>query len=203
MAALIESAAVFSARAKSMGITEPVLNAMIGKGWNTMATFAFSCHYIPGVGTDDSFKTEILAALLGPDGDPRRTMAPGLRRLFFEAYTLVAAELRTKVEKGTDDVPRKLPLPERLARRTKIVNDLRGLRLDGVLEPSNALVDAVVTMVEDNVVKYIDWAECTSREQELAAAKKDKSWKTGQDGVVCETNEGPAVRADTSVRTSG
>jgi hypothetical protein len=199
MAALIESEAVFETRAKAMGLTQDVINAAKLKGWKTLGSFAFACAYTPGVGSDDAFKAEVLTPLLGDEQDPRRTQAAGVRRLFFEAYTLVAADLRSKVERGPDsDTPRKLPQPERNVRRLRIVAELQGLEIEGPLEPGNCVVDAAVSMVEDNMVRYMAWNECITREQELNNHKKDKSWKSGSDGVIRETVENAKVEADIS-----
>jgi hypothetical protein len=143
MAALIESEAVFVTRAKAMGIDEAVIDAAKLLGWKTLGSFAFSCAYTPGVGSDDAFKAEVLTPLLGDANDPRRSQAAGVRRLFFEAYTLVAADLRSKVERGSDaDTPRKLPQPERMVRRGRIVAELKGMEIEGPLEPGNCVVDA-------------------------------------------------------------
>lgn len=199
MAAIVESNAVFRNRAKAMGISEDVIAAAVGFGWGTLATFAFSAAYTPGMGSDEVFVRDVIVPLLGNAQDPRRSQTAALRRLFFEAYSLVTAELRSRVEKGPEsETPRKLPNPERIVRRARIVGQLNGLELEGPLEPSHSLVDLVVSMVEDSVVRYISWSDCNTREQELANSKKDKNWRPGTDGVIREQIVDAKVIADLS-----
>jgi hypothetical protein len=152
------------------------------------------------VGSDEPFVAGVIRVVLGAqEDDPRRIQTAALRRLYFEAFTLVTADLRERVTKGPEsESPRKLPNPERLVRRNRIVQDLNGLQLEGPLEPSNGLVDQVVTMVEEGLVKYIPWSECCTREQELANIKKDKSWKPGSDGLIRELTVDHAFEADIS-----
>jgi hypothetical protein len=45
--------------------------------------------------------------------DPPEERMPIVRRLFFESYTLAAADLRARVDRRDEDAPRKLALPER------------------------------------------------------------------------------------------
>jgi len=200
MAALIESTAVFETRAKAIGLSDAVIASAKALGWSSLGAFAFSCAYTPGVGSDESFKKDVVEALLGADpADPRRTQTASLRRLFFEAYTLVAANLKSKVERGSDpETPRKLPMPERLVRRNKIVQALKGIEIEGALEPGNCVVDTIVSMVEENMLRYLPWNECITREQELNNHKKDKSWKTGADGIIREQSDDAKVEADIS-----
>ena len=48
------------------------------------------------------------------------------------------------------------------------------MQCTGVSEPSEALIDVCVGMYESNVLKYVEWSKCTSREQELSCdSKKD------------------------------
>ena len=70
------------------------LHAKMGTfGWTTLGKFAFSSNYVPGSSDDSSFITRVVKRL-GVDPDDAR--ADGLRRLFFEAYTVAASEMRRR-----------------------------------------------------------------------------------------------------------
>jgi len=114
MATLIESEAVFQARLKAMGL-EGMIGEFTRRGWGKMSTFAFASSWTPGVGDDSSFKNKVLIPLLGTDD---HADAPKIRKLYFESYTMVAADLKSKLDVGTEDAAKvkKLPIAERKSR---------------------------------------------------------------------------------------
>jgi len=71
-----------------------VLPQMESKGWDTMGTFAFSSSYSPGHATDEAFMAGVVDRLGLERESP---LVPALRRLFFEAYTQAALEMRRRV----------------------------------------------------------------------------------------------------------
>ena len=77
---------------------------------------------------------DVVVPILGED----LTRVNALRRLYFEALTLMTANMRTQVERTDDDRPRKLSLPEREARHKQIQPKIQGLDLDGAHEVSHA-----------------------------------------------------------------
>ena len=99
-------------------------------------------------------------------------LAPQVRRLFYESYTLFAADIRNQLERRDDDAPKRLVAPEREARRTRVADRVKPMRLVGELNVSHALVDSVVHMVELNTLGYISIEKCTNREQEMRGQKK-------------------------------
>ena len=54
---MVDSKAVFTARAKAIGLTDAVLDDMGRRGWDTLGGYAFSCVYTPG--SPDDAKLEI------------------------------------------------------------------------------------------------------------------------------------------------
>ena len=68
-----------------------VLPFMETKGWDTIGTFAFSSSYSPGHATDEAFMAGVVDRLCLERESP---LVPALRRLFFEAYTQAAMEMR-------------------------------------------------------------------------------------------------------------
>lgn len=98
MASLIESEAVFSGRLKPCGL-EAYAAEFHRRGWRTLSTFAFSSSWAPGSGDDQSFIDSVVRPLLR---DPGHADVPKLRKLYFEAYTMVAADLKAKLDHGPD-----------------------------------------------------------------------------------------------------
>ncbi len=74
----IDSKAFFGQFVKQIGI-DSLLPGMRGHGWETMATFAFSCAYVPGQSSEELFMRDVVLKLVD-EGTP---MIPSIRRLFF------------------------------------------------------------------------------------------------------------------------
>jgi hypothetical protein len=81
-------------------------------------------------------------------------------------------EIKKRIERTDSDVPTKLPVEERKERMDRLRVRLPGLEIKGHLEPSHALVDLMVQMLEQGVLKYVPWSSCTCREQEVLGTKK-------------------------------
>lgn len=113
MATLTESQAVFEAKLKDVGL-EAYKDEMARRGWVTMSAFAFASSWSPHSGDDQAFIQQVAQPLLGARD---HADLPKLRKLYHEAYTIVAAELRSRLE-GTQEADnrtktRKLPPVER------------------------------------------------------------------------------------------
>ena len=195
---MLDSVAVFEARSKEMGLLDDWASRIKAKGWNTFALLAFACSYTPGQ-ADDANLVKLGAIITGTGAsDPPEDRMPVIRRLFFDAYTLAAADLRSRVDRREDDAPRKLALPERSQRNRDQALRLAGVSLDGEREVSHALVDAVVQLCEDNQVRYIRWEQCTKRDAELMGVKSDPVWKPDAGGLIRESKVSQELSADTS-----
>ena len=192
---LVDSNAVFESRALSIGIAQPVINALATRGWVTHATFAFAVATNPAAGDDQNFIDGVLVPILGDEG---HIDAPKLRRLFYESHTLTSADLRRKVEANEQEAPRKLPPPEIAQRLEALQARVRPLVIQNVLEPSHQLINSLVQCVEDGRVRYIEWSKCTSRSQEVNNTREDsdlKVWKTDASGVVKAVSKEPDIQA--------
>ena len=176
----LDSAAFFAQRATQLGLAD-LLQEMDNNEWTTMGAFAFASSYQPGGAGEAEFAREVVETLTGDRASPRKA---ALRRLYFEAFTMVAADMKRRLERTDDDAPRKLPQPERAARRESLQRRLTGISLTGELEPSHALVDLCVQMHEDNVARWIDWTLCTKRDQEVQGVKTLTEWRPDSAGVV-------------------
>ena len=190
----LDSKAVFAMKLKKLNL-EDSLNDFIRLGWDTLGKFAFSANYIPGKADDSAFVSDVVVPLFQNDNPPQKA---ALRRLFYEAFALNAAEMiRVTSQPDDEDKPRKLPAPERAARFEALKEKLEpGLKLQGELEPSNESVDKLVSMRDTGVLRYLRWEELTKREQELKGVKKDEFWKEKHDGTLQRTYRAAELSAD-------
>ncbi len=194
MTALIDSEAVFRTRAKAIGLTDGHVNTMKARGWSTLGALAFACAYIPGGSDDSALVTDVSEPVVG-NGSP---LSSSMRRLYYEAFTMVEADLKHRAEAKGDDTPRKLPLPERSARYERVVKLFPNIDISGPFEPSRQLVDMVVSQVEEGIVRYVGWEQCTSRDQELVNVKKEVLWEKDAQGFLKAREEGKELGADLS-----
>ena len=171
--AAVDSEAVFSARALAMGISAPTLTAVRAKGWNTMASFAFACAYVPGTGDDQAFVAGVLVEILGAGHNTHADTAR-LRRLYFESHTLAIQDLRRRSERTDVDPVVKMPAEERTVRLDRLRARYVGHDITGELEPSHALTDLLAGMLESGQIRYVTWSSCTPRDAEVHGVK---NWK--------------------------
>ena len=178
----MDSEAVFRNRGQHVGVTEAVLNLFKNNGITTMGQFAFASSYVPGAADDKPFTDLVKKAI---SRDPTLGEIASLRRLFSESYAAAAAEMKTIVEQ-TDDTPaRKLAPAERSERFEAQRKRLTGIKISGMMEPGDSLVDAAVAIYESDRIKYIEWQQCVSREHEvLTSTKKDTSLSFDSSGVL-------------------
>ncbi len=193
---MLDSEAVFESRASEIGLNAAEIGRAKTLNVASFGKLAFAANYTPGQ-ADEAPLLAMMANICGVDPAPA-DRAPLIRRLFFESYTLAAADLRSRLEKREDDQPRKLAQAERAARYTAQVNRLTGLDLVGELEPSHGLVDLVFQLVEENQIKYIRWEQCIKRDHELMGLKHDPLWKPDSQGVIREVRVQSEIKADTS-----
>ena len=123
--ASLDSLAVFSQRAKEVGFTDEDIERVKAEGVASLAKFGFACRFSPGQ-ADEGPLMDLGKTIFAADPVPTSKMS-ALRRLYFEAYTLSAAELRRKLESKDDSKPVRLAMPERSQRSTEQSNRLKGL----------------------------------------------------------------------------
>ena len=183
MSLMLDSKAHFSDRLKTLGLGE-FETKFVNKGWCTMAAFGFSSSYVPGRSDETVLVEKVFKPILG---NADHVLEPMVRRLFFEAYTVAAADITRRVTNpDTEEKPRKLPLVERAERLTALSKLLPGLcphgDILGELLPSNALIDKCVDMFEVNELRYIRWEELTKRDQEQRGVKREGMWQEDERG---------------------
>ena len=148
MASIVDSVATFRKRASEVGVSEPNVNAIIALGVDTLAKLAFA---IPNAEADEAAMAQFLTERL--DGAPSLGQVASFRRLHFEAKTLCLAQVRAQVERSHEDVPIRIPGPERVARYEAQQRRVSGISLTGEMEPSFALISLVAQMAADTRTK--------------------------------------------------
>ena len=163
-------------------------------GFSTLADFAFCGNYTPGAAGDAKFLIEAKKIL----GVELPKINP-LRRLHFEAYTLLQADMRRQIEKVDEDKPRPLSIAERNARRTMLAPQLEGLDMNGIHNVSDALVDQFSHLKETQKLKWPAWEDCASKQEDNNGVKSLPTWKADANGIVKEVQG--EVKATTQANT--
>ena len=120
-----------------------------------------------------AFDDEIMTPLFGAANHVDKAK---VRRLHFEAYSYAAADMTMTMSRTDDDPPRRMANAERETRWSTLVVRLTGMTLAGIYEPSHAIVNACAEIYDSNVLRYVEWAECTQRNQELNGIKSEPMW---------------------------
>ena len=182
---MLDSEPVFKTRMLALGVSNESLEKFIQKGINTLARLAYSSAAQPGTGDDSPFVQMVLDVL-----EKQNIQAVGmgemssLRRVWFEAHTVAVSEIRARVERTEGAEPLKMPVAERENRLREQQGRLSGVFITPSLEPSHQLIDYVNQMRTDEVLRYLDPAKCTSREQEIKGVKREAYLKQNTDGTL-------------------
>ena len=173
MASLSDSKAHFLARAKEYEVPDDLINNMRLAGVSTLGHLAFA-FLRPGQDFEErQFNEWATAVNLG--NAPSMGALASLRRLHFEAEIVLTATLKASVEQPQDlSTPRPMPHAERSARLEQIKRQFPGLSMDGMHEPSQALLDECTHQYDARAIRDIEPAKCNSREMEVAMDKSDR-----------------------------
>ena len=186
----LESKAFFTARLVKLGLDAPA-KSFASLGWTTMAEFAFAANYKPGATDETSFIKDIVVPLYTSEDSIKKS---ALRRLYFEAYTMAAADVhRRAVRPDDEEKPKKMPIVERAERFSALEKIVGGLTLRNELEPSWTLTDKFVEMEDSGEMRYIKWEECTLRSQEIQGVKKDDYWEEDSSGRMQKFSSDPIL----------
>ena len=143
-------------------------------GWFTYSDLVFATTFTPNNGEEQRYNEDILVPGLG---DLKHADRMKLRRLFFEAYTLVGAQMRRNVEAPTN-TPREVPNPELEARRERTEGRVDGIELEDETDISDALLTRVINMYEINKLTYIGLELCTKRGDAMVGINKNEQWES-------------------------
>lgn len=102
---------------------------------------------------------------------PNQGTYSSIKRLIFEAQTLLSAELQNKVHRTEEQVKAKMAPAERDNRIKDQRTKLEGLRLRGEEECSHSSYDLVLNMLEKDCLIYLGPEKFATRRQELMQKK--------------------------------
>ena len=194
--AALESESSFIARATAIGLPAPLIQNLRDFNLLTFGKFAFSCAHQPG-GNDETPLTEMVKVVIGRD--PAVAELALFRRLFFESHTLALSDMRSRIERTDEDVPKRLPPPERQARRARQLAAYPGLDISGELDPANQLIDKCCQQLEDGVLRYIPLHDCPTREQEILRSRKGPAFTFDSSGNLRATKQESILKSDVTL----
>eukprot|EP00435_Cladocopium_sp_Y103_P059286 s1864_g21.t1 len=192
----VDSEVVFKARCDEIKLSDTTFAALKAKGWSTFGSYAFSVSTNPAQISDGDFDSKVSVPILGAAVHPEAAL---LRRLLFESYTLTATELKRKTDTSEADGPKKLPVQEISSRFDALEKKLSPIKIESVLEPSHALINALAQCTDDGRLRYIEWSRCTSRAHELNNLKEQnnlKVWKADASGHIKVSEADAAMRCE-------
>eukprot|EP00435_Cladocopium_sp_Y103_P062898 s272_g24.t1 len=100
-----------------------------------------------------------------------------LRRLHFEATTLMIAAVKQRVDNEAadkGDSVKRIPIAEKRYRQEQQAGRLAGVNISGELEPSHQLLDLTNNILESGAITWIAPSRCTKRSDEVQQAIKDR-----------------------------
>ena len=168
--ALVDSTAAFEQRLGEVITNLAARTAIANGGLNSFSALAFACGTPQSPPSDDAFRQ--FADTVLPVGYTMATYS-AFRRLHFEASTLVVAQLKQRVTGDSEEGKQKLPTVEKQARLVDQRRRLAGIDIEGELQPSYSLIDAVNNMIETSSVLWIAPSKATSRDQEIQHGSKN------------------------------
>ena len=169
MGTLLESKGALRARALEIHLTEAEIDAVIDAGVTSLARVAFAAAPPGTTPTDDQIRP-----LFGGTVVPNVGTLTSMKRLIFEAQTLVVADVKGKVNKKDDLSPVIMAPAERESRIAAQRTRMTGLRLRGEEEVGHGVYDLLLTMAEKDVVIYYGPERFYTRRQELLNKKPGK-----------------------------
>ena len=200
MASLSDSKAHFLARAKEYEVPDDLINNMRLAGVSTLGHLAFA-FLRPGQDFEERQFNE-WATTVNLGNAPSMGALASLRRLHFEAEIVLTATLKASVEQPQDlSTPRPMPHAERSARLEQIKRQFPGLSMDGMHEPSQALLDECTHQYDARAIRYIEPAKCNSLEMEVAMGKSDRKLRSESNSLtVKETKSTPEEDVSTAYK---
>ena len=169
MASLIDPTAQFDQRCRDINLSPVTCTAMRVAGITSLGILAYS-HGQPGQAVVDADFTTWVQGTIGAGISLADTA--GIKRLLFEAHTLVLASLKEQVTSPDALLTKKVPSTEREAKMRVVRANLTGLVIEGASEPGHALLDSAAQMYHANEVKYLAPERCISRLHEVTHQKQ-------------------------------
>ena len=187
-----ESSAVLFNRMAELGLSE--LEAQFrAKGWSTQGQVAFVTTYSPNQ-PDDRL---LMEQLINPVAQDKPELHPGLRRLWFECYSMVMVEIKSRTMGSSDAAPRRLTEPELVAKRRSTASRVTD-KLEGELDVSDDLINTFNSMIEKKRIVYVPLDKSVKRELGIEGFRSDPYFKKDEKGALVEVAAQEAGKADLS-----
>ena len=196
--ALIDSEAAFASHRNAIDKSRELYNLCVSANLTSFMRLAFAIGTPQTPASEEAFKD--FATEVNGGNEPSITLMSLLRRLHFEAVTMVVAHLKTNVsvDAGAEG-GRKLPPVEKVARLNEQQERLKGLSIRGELQPSYALIDLVAGIQESGSIVWIPPSKCTKRDAEVQQSLKEKPTTLTVEQQTLRLSAGePKIKADTS-----
>ena len=171
-----KSQAAFRKRAAEVGLVQSEVDHLIAAHVDTLSKLAFVL-VPPGKVPDDDAVKGLL-----PSGANRGSIA-GLKRLLFEAHTLIVSELKQRVEKSDDSQPVSLNVAERDSRLEDQKSRLGGLSSQGDEEVAHDAYNLVYSMVQKDDLLWLSPEKFGTCRAELSAKKQGRELVVDGTGV--------------------
>lgn len=179
MGTLLESKEALRARGLEVSLTLDEVNALIANRVDSLARLAFAA-CPPGESPTNAQIDGLFNGVITPNPGTYASM----KRLIFEAQTLLSADLQDKVHKTEDQVKSKMAPAERENRIKEQKNRLEGLRFKGEEECAYQSYDMVLNMMERDALIYMSPEKFATRRSELATKKTSKEISIDQSSLV-------------------
>lgn len=167
---LVDSEAAFEKRCSELqdGLYD-ILSA-IGVSTFSKLAFAVGSPQAPVVDADMQRFTDLVHGGPATIGD-----CSSMKRLHFEAVTLVMSDLKSQISTTDASEPsKKLPYIEKVRRLQAQHARITGLSHKSEQQPSHGLIDACFSMIESGALLYLPPSKCGSRDSEIHAEGKSK-----------------------------
>ncbi len=195
---LVESVAAFEQRCDELNPTGDIKVGLRNQGVTCFSLLAFavgSPQTPPSEAELSAFAQTVYGAV------PTIGQLANLKRLYFEATTLVIASLKQTVTNESADQQvslKKLPIAEKRARAENQATRLGGLSLVGEMEPSHHLVDLANHILETGSIIWIAPSKCSKRDDEIQVAIKERTSSIQIENSVLKVAQATTeVRGDT------
>ena len=162
-----ESRAAFVKRALEVGLAQAEVDHLVAAHIDTLSKLAFVL-VPPGKVPEDSAVSGLL-----PSTSNQGSVA-GLKRLLFEAHTLIVSELKQRVEKADDSAPVSLNGAERETRLEAQKLRLGGLSFQGEEEVAHDAYNLVYAMIQKDDLVWLSPEKFGTRRSEISAKKQGK-----------------------------
>ena len=179
MGTLLESKEALRSRGLEVSLTQDEVNALITNRVDSLARLAFAA-CPPG----DAPTNDQIDALFNGVIVPNPGTYASMKRLIFEAQTLLSADLQNKVHKTDDQTKSKLAPAERDNRIKEQKTRLEGLRFKGEEECAHLSYDLVLNMLERDSLLYLAPEKFPTRRSELSMKKAAKEISIDQSSLI-------------------